>query len=161
MSAEEKFFNDFSLLISQLIRKLNLLERDEKVCLGVTISQCYTIETLARKDKLSMKELSQEMGVAVSTMTRILDVLVRDGLAKRENNPKDRRSVYVQLTAKGKNLASKLKGCTEDYLRAIFERIPNKKQEEIIESLDILLKAIEQHPFCSQSIDRTGEYREG
>jgi len=160
MSAEEKFFNDFSLLISQLIRKLNLLERDEKVCLGVTISQCYTIETLARKDKLSMKELSQEMGVAVSTMTRILDILVRDTLAKRENNPKDRRSVCVQLTAKGKDIASKLKCCAEDYLRVIFERIPGAKQEKVIEALNILLKAVEQHPFCSQGTDRTGGYRE-
>jgi len=160
MSAEEKFFNDFSLLISQLIRKLNLLERDEKVCLGVTISQCYTIETLARKDKLSMKELSQEMGVAVSTMTRILDILVRDALAKRENNPKDRRSVCVQLTAKGKDIASKLKCCAEGYLKTIFDKIPGAKQEKVIEALNILLKAVEQHPFCSQGTDRTGEYRE-
>lgn len=147
MAAEKKLFNDFFLLISQLVRKLNLLERDEKVCFGVTIPQCCTIETLARKDRLPMKELSQEMGVAASTMTRILDVMVRDGLAKRENNPKDRRSVCVQLTAKGKDLASKLKCCSEDYLKTIFDKIPDREQEKAIEALNIFLRAVEQHPF--------------
>ncbi len=155
MSSEGKSPGEFSLLVSRLVRKLSLLERDEKVCFGVTISQCYAVETLSQNGKLSMKELSREMGVAVSTMTRILDVMVRDGFAKRENDPKDRRLVCVELTTKGRNLAAKLKRCGEDYLGTIFDKIPTSRRERVTKSLKFLLNAVEQHPSCCQHVDRT------
>ena len=124
----ESPFDDFSLLITRLMRKLSLLERDEKVCLGLTISQCYTIEALARNGELSMKELSGEMGLAMSTMTRILDVLVREGFVSRGNSETDRRVVCVKLTTKGRNTAGRLKRCADNYLGTIFEGIPRKER---------------------------------
>ena len=148
MNREDKFLNDFLELLTQLIRKFNLVERDEKVCYNVTLSQCYTIETLARKGKLAMKELTQEMGVAISTMTRILDVLVRDGLVKRKEAPADRRMVYVELTNQGQELAVKLKQCADNYLGAILAKIPKSKQQQVIESLRILIYAINQQRAC-------------
>ena len=150
--ANEQTFQDFSLLLSQLIRKFVLVERDEKVCLGVTISQCYTIETLARNGGVSMTELSREMGVAVSTMTRILDVLVREGLVTRKNSTKDRRLVCVGLTNKGRNLAGKLKRCADDYLGDVFANVPANERKKVTESLRTLLGAVAQHPSCCEQL---------
>lgn len=150
MTEKMSYFGVFSLLISQLVRKFNLLERDEKVCFGVTIPQCLTLETISSKGKLSMKALSLEMGVAISTMTRILDVMARDGLVRRENSPNDRRRVYVELTAKGKTIALKLKQCSQDYLRSIFNKLPKNKQVNINEALKCLLAAFELNPSCCQ-----------
>ena len=93
------------------------------------------------------------MCLAASTMTRILDVLVRDGLVKRETDPRDRRSVLIELTEKGKGIALKLKKCTEEYLRAVFNNIPNDMQGDMVESLRILLRAIERHPSCCKQND--------
>ncbi len=142
MTEKEKAFGDFKLLVSQLIRKLNTIERDEKDCCGVTTTQAYTIEMLARNGKLPMKELSRKLGVAVSTMTRIIDVMVRNGLVKRKINPKDRRSVLVELTTKGIYVSRKLKCTTEDYFREIFNKIPDDKRVATIEDLNTLLAAI-------------------
>ena len=108
MKAKSPEYGEFSGLIGRLIRSLSLLERDQKNCCGTTMSQCYTIETLAQGGGLSMHELSKDMGVTMSTMTRVIDVLVRDGVVARGSNPEDRRKVCVELTAKGKDLARKL-----------------------------------------------------
>jgi len=144
-SNEEKF----SRLVAELFRKLNLLNRDQKVCYGITLSQCCTIETLEQKGLLPMNELSQCQGVTLSTMTRVVDVLVRDGVVRRESNPGDRRKVCIELTEEGKTLAQKLKKCTEAYTKEILDQIPVDKQGQVMESVELIIKAIEAvHPKC-------------
>ncbi|UCH93442.1 MAG: MarR family transcriptional regulator [Candidatus Aminicenantes bacterium] len=139
----------FSRLVGELFRKLNLLNRDQKVCYGITLSQCCAIETLEQKGLLSMNELSQHQGVTLSTMTRVVDVLVRDGVFQRVSSPGDRRKVCIELTEEGKNLAEKLKKCTEAYTKEILAQIPVDRQSQVIESVDLLIKAIESvNPKC-------------
>lgn len=133
----------FSQLVGRLMRQLNLLNRDQKVCYGVTLPQCYTIETVSREGQLTMNELSRLMGVSLSTMTRVVDVLVRDEVLERVPNPSDRRKVCIRLTAKGQELARKLKACTESYTLEILEKIPKEKQAQVIESMGLLSEAIE------------------
>lgn len=133
----------FSQVVGELFRKLNLLNRDQKVCYGITLSQCCAIETLARKGRLTMNELSQYQGVTVSTMTRIVDVLVRDEIVQRINNPADRRTVCIELTPQGQDWAQKLKKCTEDYTGQILRQIAGEKQAQVVESMDLLIRAIE------------------
>jgi DNA-binding MarR family transcriptional regulator len=139
----------FSRLTVQLFHKLNLLNRDQKVCYGITLSQCCAIETLEQTGLLSMKQLSHHQGVTLSTMTRIVDVLVRDGVLQRVSNPGDRRKVCIRLTESGKELAGKLKKCTEAYTKEILDQVPGEKRSQVIESVDLLIKAIEAvNPKC-------------
>jgi DNA-binding MarR family transcriptional regulator len=148
---KQKKDHRFSQLIGRLIRQLNLLNRDQKICYGVTLSQCYVLETLEQRGKLTMNELSLEQGVTVSTMTRIVDVLVRDSIVLRDVSPGDRRKVYIELTGKGKELAGKLKVCTEDFAWELLKTVPEEKREQMVESMELLSKAIEHinHKCCS------------
>lgn len=136
-------YNEFSLFVSQLVKKLSLLNRDQKSCYGLTMSQCFTIEALAQNGMLTMNKLSQELGVTVSTMTRIIDVLLRDGNVDRRDNPDDRRQVCIELTPKGKSLAEKLRQCSDHYARDILDQIPEKQRSGVIRSLKMLVSAVE------------------
>jgi DNA-binding MarR family transcriptional regulator len=53
---------------------------------------------------LTMSELSAEMNVPMSTATRIVDWLVRGGMAERVNDPNDRRVVRVGMSKSGREL---------------------------------------------------------
>ena len=139
----EKQIKSFSSIMSLCIQKIIALDRAEKVCYGVTISQAYTIGAIHKRELITMKELSQELGLAISTLTRILDVLVRDDIVCRYQSQQDRRKVNICLTDKGKDLARKLEECGEKFWSKIFEAIPNKKKQEITDNLSLLLKAIE------------------
>lgn len=152
---KQKDENRFSELIGQLIRRLSLLNRDQMICYGVTLSQCYVLETLLQKGKRTMNELSQEQGVNVSTMTRIVDVLVRDDIVRRENSPKDRRIVCIELTEKGEDLATKLAVCTREFMLKILENIPEEKREQVIESMSLLDKAVETFNFSCCTVQGT------
>ena len=91
-----------------------------------------------------MQGLSNELGLAISTLTRIVDILVRDEFIHRYSNDQDRRKVYLELTEKGKEMAKKLKDCSEEFWYAIYNRIPNNKKTRIIEDLEILYNILEE-----------------
>jgi DNA-binding MarR family transcriptional regulator len=143
MKPESSEYGEFSGLIGHLIRSLSLLERDQKICCGTTMSQCYTIETLAQKGTLSMNELAQHMGVTISTMTRVVDVLVRDGVVSRGSNPKDRRQVRIGLTDKGNDLARQLEGCSDEYSKQILNQVPPEHRGGVLKSLRLIADAID------------------
>jgi DNA-binding MarR family transcriptional regulator len=139
----EKQIKSFSSIMSLCIHKIIALDRAEKVCYGVTISQAYTIAAIDKRELITMKELSQELGLAISTLTRTLDVLVRDDIVCRYQSQQDRRKVNICLTDTGKDLARKLEECGEKFWSKIFKDIPGKKKQEITDNLRLLLKAIE------------------
>lgn len=143
MTTNESRNARFSTLMSGLIRKLNLLNKDQKVCYGLTLPQCGAIESLDREGMQPMNELSRRMGVTISTMTRIVNILVRDGLVTRKENPDDRRKVCIDLTKSGMDMAGKLRKCSTDYSAVIFSRIPESKRDQVLDSLEQLTSAIE------------------
>ena len=53
-------------------------------------------------------ELATVAGVTRATMTGLVDTLERDGLVKREPDPKDRRMMSVNLTRKGHQLITQV-----------------------------------------------------
>jgi len=132
-----------ALLVGQLIHKLIQVDRCEKACQGVTLTQHSAIMAVRRKSKVTMKELSRDLGLAISTITRIVDVLVRDGILERVASQKDRRIVYVILTKKGQNKAARLQECTQRFWTGMLKKIPQDQKNNLIRSLKILLGALE------------------
>ncbi len=62
--------------------------------------------------------LAEEAGVTRATMTGLIDTLEKDGWARREMDPGDRRTVLVRLTGKGQAL---LDSVLPDYFRCVSE----------------------------------------
>ena len=133
----------FSNIIKQLIHKIIIIDRTEKLCHGVTLTQAFTIGTLHKKNVLTMNELSQELGLALSTLTRIIDILVRDKMVVRKSSSTDRRKVCIELTDNGKELAKKLDKTGKNFWNEIFLTLPENKRDETISILNMLLDALD------------------
>ncbi len=69
---------------------------------GLTLAQYQLLEALRDTPRLPVSELAASAGVAPPTATRMLDALVRDGLAQRTPCEKDRRVVHIALTDAGR-----------------------------------------------------------
>jgi len=115
------------------------------------MSQCVTLELLLQQGPTTVRDLARDLGLDTSTVTRVVDVLVRDGLARRARDEKrDRRCVFVSLTARGRALAAKLEQCADDYSERILKRIPTEMREDVIHTLRVLIEAIDDLPAtCS------------
>ena len=138
---------EFGELLSVMIRSFAAFERSEIFCSGVTMSQCSTILGIGKNGTMTMNALSEWMSLATSTMTRIVDNLVRDGYIARAQDPQDRRVVQVSLTEEGEKLFLAIKQIYHEYHRKIVESIPADELHQVVESLTVLIKAIKKTPL--------------
>jgi MarR family transcriptional regulator, organic hydroperoxide resistance regulator len=69
----------------------------------LTLAQYQLLEALRDAPRLPVSELAAAAGVAPPSATRMLDALVRDGIAERTPSEKDRRVVHIALTDAGRD----------------------------------------------------------
>jgi DNA-binding MarR family transcriptional regulator len=93
------------------------------------------------------------MGVAQSSMTRLVDGLEKRGWVERVRAGQDRRRVEVELSPAGRKEAARLSGLTEEIMATIRERIPEGKRDQVLESLTLLRDAIEDVRCCGRVED--------
>lgn len=70
----------------------------------VSIGQWAVLLVLWAEDGLSQTELSRRVAIEDATMVRNLDRMERDGLVRRERDPRDRRRSRIFLTERGRAL---------------------------------------------------------
>lgn len=133
----------FRETLGVLYQRFNALQRGEKRCFGVTMSQCVVLETLHRGGPQGVRDLARSLGLDQSTVTRVVDVLVRERLVQRARDEDgDRRRVFVSLTARGRTLAGKLEACSDAYCERILERIPADRREDVLHALRVVVDAV-------------------
>lgn len=135
--------------VKRIVRNFQMVERDKVKPLGFTMTQAYCLIELIQTEGLTMQELSQKMNLNTSTMTRIIDKLVRDKYISRSRNPDDRRIVMVGLTESGLASAKKLEGVIHLYYEEITKNLPVNKVDEVLEAVNLLMEAFEKaNPNC-------------
>ena len=75
---------------------------------GVTFGHWTFLRILWERDGLTQRELSTEAGVMEPTTVAALRAMEKAGYVKRRQAERNRKNVYVHLTAKGRALKSKL-----------------------------------------------------
>ncbi len=142
MNFSKEISENFSLLVSKLIRKLKILDRDKEICCGLTVSQNYLIGILLDEGQMKITKLATQLGLAPSTLTRSIDVLERKEIVVRKDNPNDRSCLLFDLTDKGEKIANQLKECWHSYFQSVFTNIPEAKRGNVLEAIEILSHAI-------------------
>lgn len=125
-------------LLELVGKKLRQIQRQNIREMDLTPPQYYILTTLWKKDGLPFYELADGCQCTRATITGIVDTLEKKGLVFRETNPKDRRSLLVKLTPKGKSL----KGSTPT-LDRIFRGCCGGLRHEETKRLSQLLKKLD------------------
>ena len=87
----------------------------------------------------SLVRLSHLIQVSKSTITSISDNLERGNLVRRIKNEKDRRSYYLAIEPKGKELLRKISDLYDDLIKALIENL-GERELEILEKAMIIMK---------------------
>jgi DNA-binding MarR family transcriptional regulator len=92
----------FDQLLSQaqryVARELTRVLKDE----GCTVEQWRTLALLADGSSHSMSDVAEFTMLPAPTLTRLIDRMVADNLLYRRADPRDRRRVLVQISARGR-----------------------------------------------------------
>ena len=129
-----------------LLQVQSLLERRSDAFFqpyGLTSAQFNILNLLAfhggRMEQLSLVEL---LLVGKSSISVVLNRMVRSGLIKREDHEKDRRQVVLVLTTKGRSLWRKISKIYEDGVKQVFGALPVKRRGSFVEDLSVIQEAL-------------------
>ena len=75
---------------------------------GITPVQQLILMALGEEGSLSPAEISEKIAMDSATLSGVLERMAEGGMIKREENPEDRRSIRVSLTARAKKMQEDL-----------------------------------------------------
>jgi DNA-binding MarR family transcriptional regulator len=105
---------------------------------GLTMSEYEVLFLLSREPDRAMRriDLSREVRLSPSGITRMLDRLEATGLVEKGSCAQDARVTYAVLTEAG---MEKLRECSPDHFAAVERLIGERLSEDEIASLSALL----------------------
>lgn len=109
---------------------------------GVSAPRPSALSVLALGGPMSLTQLAAAEEVKAPTMSRIVESLVRDGLATREADPANRRKVRIAATEEGRR---RLEAGREGRVRALRERLgrlADSEQRALARGVELLERAL-------------------
>jgi DNA-binding MarR family transcriptional regulator len=93
-------------LNSSAIHLLRRISQDDAAD-GVTAARASALSVLVYGGASALGDLARRERVAVPTMSRLIDAMVREGLVTRETVPENRRAVRLEATPRGRELTER------------------------------------------------------
>jgi DNA-binding MarR family transcriptional regulator len=97
----------------------------------------------SREDPPTMGELSGELGIPLSSATRMADGLVRARFVQRRADPNDRRVVRLCMTERGNQFMETGKKYMKERIEQLLRRFSAEEQEQLIRLLGKLVDSLE------------------
>jgi DNA-binding MarR family transcriptional regulator len=91
----------------------------------------------------TMGEVSSELGIPLSSATRIVDGLVNANLLERINDPLDRRVVRIQMSELGKQFAQTASDHLKQRIISLLDNLSPTEQEQLLQLMTKLFKSME------------------
>jgi len=110
-----------------------------EVSAEITSVQYAALEILQRTPGVNQRQLGDELDVDRSTIADLVARMVRNGLIERSDDPADKRSYVLSLTASGKKQLANLRPRVEEVERILTSRLTPRECLELRRLLLALL----------------------
>ncbi|UFT99349.1 MarR family transcriptional regulator [Radiobacillus kanasensis] len=128
-------------LLSKIRDKVNrfiISEMEKSGIDDIATSHGDIFYALFNESRLTMAEISNKIHKDKSTVTALVEKLVRLGYVTKERDTNDARIVYVNLTDKGRELEPNFESISNKLLNVFYSNISEKEQKDLL----IILKKI-------------------
>lgn len=132
------------LLVALLLVQSSMERRSETFFqpFGLSSAQFNILNLLAyHEGKMDQSALVDLLLVGKSSISIVLNRMVRDGLVKRAEHQHDRRQVVLVLTPKGRALWRMISPRYETNVKKIFGTLPVSRREKFLDDLKTIYDA--------------------
>lgn len=105
---------------------------------GVTVAEWVALRSMFTLGPSSLSELSERMGADPSTVSRLVERVLRKGFAARQSSDQDRRRIRIELTTKGRLLVPRLAREADANDERFFGHLLKKDRD----SITVLMKEL-------------------
>lgn len=110
---------------------------------GLSAPQAWALTILAEESGLALGELAERMHAHPSTVSGIVDRLVRRRAVDRRPDPEDRRGVRLSLTPSGRRLLRRSPPPIQAGLQRALERMAPRRLRQLRRALELIVNASE------------------
>lgn len=111
----------------------------------MTVPQLMVIKTLYNHPNISLKDLSEHIGLAKSTTCGIVDRLVQKDMIVRTVDPDDRRNIILTLNPQTNEYHGSINVIKSNFIAGLLKELNASEVEEIVHSLRKLNTLVEKH----------------
>jgi DNA-binding MarR family transcriptional regulator len=120
---------DFYEAFQEVLRLYQFRDRDRSASCGLSLNQCYALESIDRLGPLTVNELATRLALDKSSASRIVSSLERSGLVRRSTLASDARVLQIETTPAGAELhASIRRGLMEGQQKLLADLEPRVRQ---------------------------------
>ena len=123
------------------IRLLRNLRKEDRAS-GISPPRLSALSVIVFSGPLSLAELAAAEEVKPPTMSRIVEGLVRAGLATREPAPGDRRTVRIAATEEGRRVLEAGRARRVAALTGRLARLADSEQRALARGVEILERLV-------------------
>jgi DNA-binding MarR family transcriptional regulator len=130
-------------LIRTFVRRFGLLDQSRTPCgLPMTVSDAHALVELVHNPGIEPLELSRQLGLSKSAVSRLILRLKKRGQIRQERNKDDGRAYGLYLTEKGKRTAKMIDQESLLMFEKILSGMPEREAKQLLNSLPLLIQAI-------------------
>ncbi|OQA14787.1 MAG: Transcriptional repressor MprA [bacterium ADurb.Bin363] len=131
--SKQEIIDELSQLCTDMAEKFfQAIYRRPSKADQIPLSHLKVLMFLSKKESFKMKDITEELGIASSSATDLIDKLIKEHLVERYRKPDDRRVVKVKLSEKGRNLIVELKEMKRKFWVTIIENISEEDREDLV-----------------------------
>lgn len=108
----------------------------------ITVDQWLLIENLYKHKRITHNELARLTSKDITTVSRIIELLVRKELVERQGSTDDRRKVFVQLTPAGVNKYKDVRPLVLEMRKTGWKNLSEQDYSELTRILDVIYSNI-------------------
>lgn len=131
-SADAELASDAGELLealTQLVRVYQFRDRNRICAHDVSVSQCYALQAIARREAPGLNELAAAQFLDKSTASRLVDGLEQKGYVRRAADPQDGRALRLEVTARGRQVLARIeRDLLEEQMRLVRDFSPEVRR---------------------------------
>ncbi len=139
--SEERLVEMATRLHAASVRMLRMLRRQDEAT-GLTGPRLSALSVLVFGGPMSLAELAAAEQVKAPTMSRLVEALVREGLATRDPDPANRRMVRIAATAQGVRLLEAGRRRRVKALTDRLTRLADSEQRALARGVELLERVV-------------------
>jgi len=128
-------------LHSTAIRLLRLVRAQDSAS-GITPARLSALSVIVFGGPVSLRDLARAELVRPPTMSRIVDVLETQGLARRDVNQQDRRAVLIEATRKGEALLNQGRNRRVKFLASYLSHLDSSEFANIERAVQAIQRVL-------------------
>jgi DNA-binding MarR family transcriptional regulator len=134
------FVDAMSFCVKRYFQQMNTYFKQN----NLTVAQGQVLQILHRRGTLSLIEVSKALDAKPSSMSGLIDRLVKANLVTRNRDDADRRVIQIALSDKGKKIFSDIPFSQVQYYRTYLEKFSEEEFCQLSDNLQKLVRILEE-----------------